>query len=217
MTDSVILVHGALMPGAELALLARRLRACGFSPVIFRYPTRRHGLRHHAAALTRRLATLPAGRVHYVGHSLGGLVILQALRQAGLPPGRVVLLGSPTRGSRVARHLSRFGPGRWLLGESTGEEGLLEGVPDAPRDREIGIIAGNLPAGIGVALGGFDGQHDGTVAVAETGLAGATDRIVLRVTHTGLVLSREVARQVCAFLRDGRFQVSSRFGGTGRL
>jgi pimeloyl-ACP methyl ester carboxylesterase len=211
MTESVILVHGVLMPGTELKLLARRLRRCGFSPNIFRYPTRRHAPRHHAAELARFAAAQHAGRVHFVGHSLGGLVILQALRQARLPRGRVVLLGSPTRGSRVARRLSRSGPGRWLLGRST-DGALLRAVPDERWSREIGIIAGSLPVGVGMALGRLSGRHDGTVTVEETALTGATDRIVVRVTHIGLVFSTEVARQVCTFLRDGRFRRSSHVG-----
>jgi pimeloyl-ACP methyl ester carboxylesterase len=216
LTDSVVLVHGVLMPGVELGLLARRLRRCGFRPLIFRYPSRRHGLRHHAAALARFLASVPAGRVHCVGHSMGGLVILAALRQRDLPPGRVVLLGSPTRGSRVARRLARSAAGRWLLGRST-EGALLEPVPAPGGGREIGIIAGDLPYGLGTAIAGLGGRHDGTVAVEETVLPGASDRIVLRATHTGLVLSHAVARQVCAFLQDGRFHPASRSAAHGRL
>lgn len=204
MKVTVVLVHGVLMPGGELRLLARRLRQRGFNPVIFRYPSRRRDLRRNAEALARFAGTRKGTVVHFVGHSLGGLVILQALRQAGLPRGRVVLLGTPVQGSRVAQRLSRFGPGRWLLGKST-EGGLLQAAPAWIYERDIGIIAGTLPVGIGRVFSDLPGAHDGTVTVAETGLAGATDRIVVPVTHTGLVVSRAVARQVCAFLQHGHF------------
>jgi pimeloyl-ACP methyl ester carboxylesterase len=192
------------MPGGELRLLAHRLRRRGFDAVIFRYPSRRRDLRRNAAALARFAGIRKGTAVHFVGHSLGGLVILQALRQAGLPRGRVVLLGSPVQGSRVAQRLSRFGPGRWLLGKSSAG-GLLQAAPAWDYDREIGIIAGDLPVGVGRVFSDLPGEHDGTVSVAETEVAGATDRVVVPVSHTGLVVSRAVARQVCAFLQDGHF------------
>ena len=209
MSEVVVLVHGALVPGDELRLLAHRLRRRGFDAVIFRYPSRRRDLRHNADALARFAGSQRGPVVHCVGHSLGGLVILQALRQAGLPRGRVVLLGSPVQGSRVAQRLTQYGPGRWLLGKSA-TDGLLQAAPDWDYDRDIGIIAGDLPIGVGRLLGGLPGEHDGSVSIAETEVAGATDRIVVRVTHTGLVVSREVARQVCEFLRHGRFSPEMR-------
>ncbi|UCC56320.1 MAG: alpha/beta hydrolase [Gammaproteobacteria bacterium] len=204
MPETVILVHGVLMPGVELRLLAHRLRRCGFDTVIFRYPSRRRDLRSNAAALARFAGSQQRPAVHCVGHSLGGLVILQALRQAGLPRGRVVLLGSPVQGSRAAQRLYQYAPGRWLLGKSS-TEALLQQAPDWDYDRDIGIIAGDLPIGFGRVLADLPGEHDGTVPVAETMLAGATDRIVIPVSHTGLVMSRQVARQVCAFLQHGHF------------
>ena len=204
MPETVILVHGVLMPGGELRLLAHRLHQRGFDAIIFRYPTRRRDLRHNAAVLARFAVAQRRPVVHCVGHSLGGLVVLQALRQAGLPPGRVVLLGSPVQGSCVAQRLSQYRPGRWLLGKSTAD-GLLQAAPDWDYDRDIGVIAGDLPVGVGRVLSDLPGEHDGTVSIAETVLAGATDRIVIPVTHTGLVVSREVARQVGEFLRHGRF------------
>lgn len=204
MSETVILVHGVLMPGGELRLLAHRLRQRGFNPVIFRYPSRRRDLRRNAEALARFADTQKGTAVHFVGHSMGGLVILQALRQAGLPRGRVVLLGTPVQGSRVAQRLNQYSPGRWLLGKSS-DGGLLQAAPAWDYDREIGIIAGDLPVGVGRVFSDLPGEHDGTVTVAETEVAGATDRIVVSASHTGLVVSRAVVRQVCAFLQHGHF------------
>ena len=202
--ETVILVHGVLMPGGELRLLASRLRQCGYDAIIFRYPSRRRDLRHNAAALAQFAARQRSPVVHCVGHSMGGLVILQALRLASLPRGRVVLLGSPVQGSRVAHRFNQYGPGRWLLGKSI-DGGLLQSVPEWDYDRDIGIIAGTRPIGIGPMLGCMQGEHDGIVSVTETEIPGAADRIVVPVTHAGLILSRQVARQVCEFLRQGRF------------
>jgi pimeloyl-ACP methyl ester carboxylesterase len=204
MTETVVLVHGVLMSGRELALLSRRLRRCGFTPLAFDYPSRRRQLRDNARALVEFVAELHSPVVHLVGHSLGGLVILQALvLQPELPPGRVVLLGSPVRGSQVARRLAGLPGGRWLLGRSL--DGLLGNVPGWQGRRELGLIAGTLPLGVGWVTGGLAGRHDGTVAVAETRLAGAPPAMEVHTSHTGLVFSAAVARQVCSFLRHGRF------------
>ena len=67
MPETVILVHGVLMPGGELRLLAHRLRQRGFDPVIFRYPSRRRDLRRNAEALARFAATRKGTAMHFVG------------------------------------------------------------------------------------------------------------------------------------------------------
>jgi pimeloyl-ACP methyl ester carboxylesterase len=207
MSETVVLVHGVLMNGRELTLLARRLRQCGFNPVVFDYPSRQRHVEQHAKALVSFIEGLQVPLVHLVGHSLGGLVILRALEmRRDLPPGRVVLLGTPVRGSGVARGLKGKVWGRWLLGRSA-EGGLLEGAPDWDGLRELGIIAGRTPLGVGALLGGLSGVHDGTVAVEETRLDGACTSVVLDTTHTGLVFSRPVAERVCCFLKDGHFDV----------
>jgi hypothetical protein len=71
--------------------------------------------------------------------------------------------------------------------------------------RDLGVIAGDWPLGLGRLVGALDGPHDGAVTVAETRLAGATDHIVLPVSHSAMVLSSAVVRQTVGFLRDGRF------------
>jgi pimeloyl-ACP methyl ester carboxylesterase len=204
-TETVVLVHGIWMTSLELLLLARRLRRCGYRTLRFRYRSVRRPVRHNAAELARRIHRLPAGRVHLVGHSLGGLVVLQALQdEPGLITGRVVLLGSPVGGSAVARRVVHRRPLRWLIGRAA-EQGLLG---DGPRWRgwqSLGVIAGQRPLGIGRLMGGLSGANDGVVNLEETRIEGVRDGIVVDATHMGLLVSSQVAAQVCAFLKHGRF------------
>ena len=93
-----------------------------------------------------------------------------------------------------------FALGPLALGELACERDVAWRLP-----REIGVIAGSLPVGIGRAFSDLPQPNDGTVCVDETELPGATARIVLDTTHTGMLLSREVAEATVAFLRDGRF------------
>ena len=205
MTEAVVLVHGIWMTGLDLLLLRTRLRAAGYAATIARYPSLRLPPRENARFVREAVERVEADVVHLVGHSLGGLVILHMLRDdPPRQPGRVVLLGSPVQGSGVARVLSSHRMTRLLLGRS-GEAGLLGGGAPPPADREIGTIAGDVPLGVGRVLGGCDGPHDGTVAVAETRIPGARDHVTLPVTHAGLLTAQAVADEVVGFLRHGAF------------
>lgn len=202
----VVLVHGLWMPGAELALLRRRLRRTGFDPLQFRYRSVRDDLDTSAAALRDYLATVSGETVHLVGHSLGGLVMLKLLAQHGPERiGRLVCLAPPLAGSEAAVHLLALPGGARLLGKAMAQ--VLRESPARQWDgrRELGIISGSVGLGFGRLLGPLPKPHDGTVAVAETTLLGATGHIVLPVTHFSMLVSRAVADQVVAFLRAGRF------------
>lgn len=204
--ESVVLVNGLWLPDAALALLARRLRRARFDVFPFSYPSVPDDLRANAGRLREFLARVPGETVHWVGYSLGGLVIRALFEFHPEPrPGRIVLLGSPQAGSRAAHGLAATRLGRRLLGRSLAD--LNAGVPQVwgwpPRD--TGVIAGRLPIGLGRLVARLPAPHDGTVAADETALAAARERLLLPVTHFGLLLSAVVARQTAAFLRAGVF------------
>jgi hypothetical protein len=92
-----------------------------------------------------------------------------------------------------------------MIGKSLGEW-LAASRPTQFPGREIGVIAGTRSVGMGrIFSPDLPRPNDGAVTVAETRLAAACDFIDLPVSHTGMVLSRRVARETGAFLRDGRF------------
>jgi len=100
--------------------------------------------------------------------------------------------------------MSRLAITRWTLGKTT-EQGILGDVPAWKGWQDIGIIAGTFPLGAGLVAGGPAAPHDGTVAVDETRLKGASDFITLPVSHMGMLLSTSTATQVVTFLRSGKF------------
>lgn len=206
---TVVLVHGLWFGAWSLALLARQLRGAGFATLRFHYRSTRGGLGQHARDLRRFAAQYPRESVHFVAHSMGGLIVLKMLADAeGLPGGRIVLLGTPLGGSAVARRAARVPGGSRLLGMAL--DTLDRGCDGMTCRREVGMIAGTRGFGLGLLVGGTGGPGDGTVAVAETQTDGLADRIELPVTHTGMLASGAVARQVAVFLQTGRFDAALR-------
>jgi pimeloyl-ACP methyl ester carboxylesterase len=213
----VVYVHGLWLNGWESLLLRQRLtRQLPCEALSFRYSSVGADLRENARALAAFLAQIRAETLHLVAHSMGGPVILELFenmiaaggsgaRSAGLPPGRVVLLGAPVRGSLAARNLAQWPLGRRILGLTAHEVLLPRRQRRWVAARELGVIAGNMPVGFGRFMGPFAAPSDGTVLVEETLLDGAKEHLILRTTHSGMVYSAIVAREVAAFLRDGRF------------
>lgn len=197
-----MLIHGIWNAGFWLTPLAAKLRADGFQTITWGYDSVLGGAANAARALVEHLRE--GGQVDLVGHSLGGLVALEALRLApDLPVRRVVCLGSPLRGSGTARALAARRWGAPVLGRSA--DLLLQGVERCHGGAEVGVVAGNVPRGLGRLLAAVDLDSDGTVGVDETRLPGLCDHCLVAASHSGLVLSAEAARQTARFLREGRF------------
>ncbi|GLQ47183.1 hypothetical protein GCM10007862_22340 [Dyella lipolytica] len=205
MTEHIILLHGLWMRGFALGLLHRRLMEDGFRVHRLDYMSVAATQQHILARLNAAMNEYAPEPVHLVGHSLGGLLALRACVEArDLPPGRIVCLGSPLKGSAAARAFASWGRGsEVLLGHN--RVLLQQGFEAWSGPREVGMVAGRMPIGLGAMLSHISGEHDGTVAVEETCLPGLTAHCVVETTHTGLLLSAEVARLTTQFLREGRF------------
>lgn len=201
----VVLLHGIWMAAVSMRPLAGRLRAQGFEPEVLGY---RSVAATPQAAIDRLLAHLRrGGPAHVVGHSLGGLVAVQALCvDPHVPVARVLCLGSPLCGSGAAAGLARHRLSAAWFGRS--RDVLLEGCTAWPERVEVGVVAGDAPYGLGRFFGRFEGEHDGTVAVEETRCPGLADHLVVHASHMGMLLSAQVAAQAGRFLGAGRFDDS---------
>ena len=208
MKTVVVYLHGLWLNGIEGGLLRRRLaRELKAETQVFSYPSVTASITSNAQALEKFLAGIRADTLHLVGYSLGGLLVLKLFENASvqLPPGRIVLLGSPLNGSRAARTLARSAFGRRILGEGVKEELLPERERRWSGQRELGVIAGKLSIGLGRLVGVHGAPSDGTVYVDETRLAGMHEHLVLRVGHTAFPFSAAAAQQTAAFLSSGHF------------
>lgn len=201
---TVVLVHGLWMNRWVMWPLARRLHAAGYAVSLFDYASTRLPFAAHVEALTAHAAALQ-GPLHWVGHSLGGVLVWQTLRRLSpCEDVRAVLLGAPLRGSSGARQLMRRAWGQRFVGASGALWGAfppLQPVAGAC----IGAIAGTQRFGIGRLFADLPAPNDGVVTVDETRLAGLADHIVVPHGHTGMLFARPVTAQIAHFLRAGAF------------
>lgn len=211
---SIILLHGFGGHPLQTALLARRLRVSGYDVANIGYPSWRWPIGRVLAHLHRRITAASAHTppsLHFVGHSMGGLLLRAYLaRHQPHNLGRVVMLGTPNSGSELADLLYRIRLHPLILNHAgillrTNRDAATQalfGTVNYP----LGVIAGDR-AMIG-ALPNlvFRAPNDGKVSVAATHLSGQSDHLILPVAHTAMIYSQPVADQVAHFLREGRFK-----------
>jgi hypothetical protein len=207
--ELVVLVHGLYMHGIAMWPLQRRLTACGFQCRAFSYPSLRSSVAENAQRLAASLHDVQAPMVHFLCHSLGGLVVRSMLLDSAWQrPGRVLCLGTPHLGCYVAKWLGRHSALAWLVGKSL-RHGLDGDLPAWPAGRQVATIAGNQSVGAGRLVPGLPKPNDGTVVLAETDLGPEYARLVQDVTHTSMLFSERVAEHACAYFKAGRFLADS--------
>jgi pimeloyl-ACP methyl ester carboxylesterase len=210
LSRGAVLLHGLLDDRQIMLPMAAVLEAAGWAVACLSYPSTHCPLQTHAEAASkaaRALAEDGANEIAFVGHSMGGLVARAAVSRAGADgwrPGRLVLIGSPARGSSLARSLRRLPGYRQLLGPC-GDDVTPEGAARVPMPavRDVAVIAGGTGgAGFNPLL---EGDNDFTVTVAETRLPGVeTDFLLVRSLHRWLAAHRQSISATLAFLSTGR-------------
>jgi pimeloyl-ACP methyl ester carboxylesterase len=215
---TAILLHGF----AGLPILsrpqARMLRRAGFETRELGYDSWGKSLAQIADKLAPRVARIAErspGPIHFVGHSMGGLVIRALLNcWRPLDLGHVVMLGTPNAGSEVADFVDSLALLRAILGEA-GPALVTRRGPSVERllgpvDYSLGIIAGDWRIPTPTLSRLIPGPNDGKVSVASTWLPEAADHIVLPLPHMMLLYHPDAHRAVRHFLIHGRFAPEAR-------
>ncbi len=207
-----ILLHGLARTNLSMRRLATQLSAHSYQVHNLNYPSTAHTIEVLADQTLHKvvgpLAEENGPLIHFVSHSIGGIIIRYYLKHHKVPNlGRVVMLSPPNQGSELADIL-RGGFYQTLSGPAVGQLGTgPDSVPLnlGPVDFEVGVITGNRPINpIGSRL--IEGPSDGTVAVERAKVAGMSDFLVLPHSHTFIMLRKGVADQVIHFLEQGRFE-----------
>ena len=205
--DHVVLVHGLWRTPLSWMVPRQRLRSAGYQAVGIHYPSFRRPIEELARFVASRLPTNSGGRIHFLTHSLGGLVIRYLLRTERPDNlGRVVMLSPPNHGSQLARHLTRnrvfttaAGPAGQQLASTPEAIGELLG----PVDFDLGVIIGDkaLP----LTSRHIRGVNDGKVGTEEARIAGMRDFLVVHRGHAFIMNDANVVKQAVHFFEHGSF------------
>ena len=208
--ETVVLVHGLGRTPASMLILQNRLEGAGYRVVNYGYPSTSQPLEILVEDLAIALIECcsDSEAVHFVTHSMGGVLVRIYLAELDVPfDGHVVMLSPPSQGSEIIDAFadspllhSLLGPSGVRLGtDSTGVAAEL-----GPVNFSLGIIAGDRSINpIGSWL--IPGPDDGKVSVERARLEGAADFLVVHATHTFIMNRRDVAEEVVHFLSEGRF------------
>ncbi|WP_019905550.1 alpha/beta fold hydrolase [Methylobacterium sp. 77] len=219
-TDGVVFLHGIARRSASLGRMERAFRAEGFQTLNIDYPGRKATIESIVEGVAPQVAAFASrvGHVHFVTHSMGGLVargLITRHRPDNL--GRVVMLGTPNGGSEVANFLHRMLPYRLFFGPAgaqlttfrTEELRALLGEVDFP----LGIIAATRSIWLIESFLILPRPNDGRVSVARTRVAGMADHLTVPSTHDMMILNRTAITASLRFIRHGRFRVNEGYGG----
>lgn len=208
----VVLLHGLARSSSSMDALAAALDAAGYAVANVDYPSRAKPIEALAPeAIERGIAACRVARattIHFVAHSMGGLLVRQYLSGHALPElGRVVMLGTPNQGSEAVDRYGKAPGFDALLGPAATQLGT---GPDSyatklgPVNYPVGVIAGTQSINPLISST-IPGPDDGKVAVDRTRVEGMTDFIALAVAHPFLLTDADSIRQTLAFLRSGSF------------
>ncbi|MGS2724796.1 esterase/lipase family protein [Porticoccus sp. GXU_MW_L64] len=210
MNHCVVLLHGLGRTSRSMVTMEKALHRAGYDTVNQSYPSRQHAIEFLAQhTVDDALAQCPVNaRVHFVTHSLGGILVRQYLQHNTIARlGRTVMLAPPNRGSEVVDRLSKL-PGFKL---ANGDAGMQLGTTTASVPRQlgevnfnVGIIAGTRTVNP-VLSAMLPNPDDGKVSVASTRVQGMSDHIQLPVTHTFMMRNRRVIAQTIHYLQRGQF------------
>ncbi|WP_418318567.1 alpha/beta fold hydrolase [Piscinibacter sakaiensis] len=208
--EQVVVIHGLGRSASAMRPLAQRLADAGYAVTLVGYDSFGATTGEAVAEVQAQIDACCAASstlVHFVGHSLGGLLIRAYLADRAIPQlGRVVMLGTPNQGTPVvdrnrdAWWMRLAGPLANSLG--TGSDGFAKTLP-AP-SYPVGVIAGQVSRD-GGPMGELGEPNDGLVPVASTRLTGMQDFAIVDVRHSAMRDDERVAQHTIAFLRDGRF------------
>lgn len=212
MPECVIVLHGLARTNRSMNKITGYLQNRGYRVFNTSYPSTKFKIERLADTAVRqaieKCQTDASGQIHFVTHSMGGILVRYFLNRHKIPRiGRIVMLCPPNQGSEIVDKLGQSwlfkainGPAGNQLG--TDSKGILATL--SPIEPEIGIIAGNKTLNPFTSLL-IPGENDGKVSVYRAKLVGMKDFLVVPHSHTFIMQSPLVLRQVAYFLQYGKF------------
>ena len=210
--ESVILLHGLGDVKLSMLKLESALKNEGYMTKNIGYSSTGETIESLAekelSEVVERYKKIGFEKIHFVTHSMGGLIVRYYLQEHNLPAGsRIVMLSPPNHGSEVADHFQESKFYKLIVGDvgqelATDSNILSKFKPIIP---EVGIIAGNKSSNPYFSRI-IPGEDDGRVAVDNTKLTEMKDFIIVPSTHLTIKYNDEVIKQTVFFLKNGKFK-----------
>ena len=209
----VFLLHGLARSSRSMGELENSLLSHGYRVIKVDYPSTEHPIEYLAdeilSDVIEQYSKAVQTKIHFVTHSMGGIVVRYYLKHHDLPNlGRIVMLSPPNQGSELVDRLRGnfifkkcYGPAGQQLG--TAEGSIL--VSLGPVDFELGVITGTRSFNP-ISSVMIPGPDDGVVSVARAKVSGMTDFLTIPQSHAFIVHNQEVIDQVIHFLENGEFR-----------
>jgi len=194
--EVIILIHGVWMKGPEFFYLHYMLWRQGYKVYQFHYSSLFKTPEENAVKLFQFTSKIDASVIHFVTHSLGGIIVKHLFHHQEIKQtGKVVMIGSPVNGSAVAAYINQKKHLKYLLGKSV-INGLLGDAPSWSHKRKTCVIAGTKSLGIGQLLAHdvLQKKNDGTVNLSETYLEKADECYEVARSHFLLLFSSDVLK-----------------------
>ena len=216
--ECVIILHGLARTKYSMRTMETELQKKGYKTVNKGYPSTSKSIAEIAsdevAAAVKSCTKSLSRKIHFVTHSMGGIIVRFYLQNQALPEGsRAVMLAPPNQGSELVDKLKELPPYQWLNGPAGQELGTEStSTPNSlkPVNVEIGIIAGNSSLNpLYSSL--IPGDDDGKVAVEKAKLDEMTDFLVVPNSHSFMMSDAHVIRQTIHFIKRGHFDRSSTY------
>lgn len=208
--ETVVCIHGFFRSFRSMAPVAKIIRKAGFRPFLWDYPSRRKTIEEHTEDLVTVLRAIadqnPSKPIHFVTHSLGGIIVRKAVSHPDCPQeaklGKAILLAPPNRGSIFGRSLQKYTPVRWIVGNKTGQELITYSEEDMsllgtfPDTMAVMVIAGTKKRPFFKTAE----PSDGTVTVEETRLSTPHTHAIINTGHTWIMSNSKTLALIKEFL-----------------
>jgi triacylglycerol lipase len=210
--SKVVLIHGIFNVKYCMAWIGRYLKQVNYDVILMGYPSTKYTLQELVEYIHPKITRMIQNNsqpIHFVCHSMGGLLLRAYLEKYPIPNlGRVVFLATPNQGSELADYLSKFKIFQWLFGPA-GQQLQTHQTAQVftkPINFELGVIMGNKPT---IRLSCFKGPNDGNVSVESSKVTGMKDHIIVSKNHLTILWDKQAAFQIDYFLQHGVFNKKS--------
>jgi triacylglycerol lipase len=208
--EKVLLLHGLARTSGSMKIMEKSLSHAGYQILNIDYPSRKYDIPELAGIVRKKIASKTNGaeKIHFVTHSMGGIILRYIQKNDPLPNiGRVVMLSPPNHGSEVVDSLKNFWPFGLIngpAGKQLGTDKMSISQSLGPVNFETGIITGDRSINWINSLI-IPGDDDGKVSIDSAKVDGMADFIVVHVSHPFIMKNEGVILKCISFLRNGHF------------